>query len=188
MSEENRMTEENKKTIIAFVAGLLVGGLLVFIFVEPSSSVITTDNDREEETANEDVETETRPDVTEEEEPDEEEPTPVTDEEPEDEGNGSVSVSDQEAGSRVYFSNASFPAAEGWVGVREYQNGQLSGLLGASRWDKAEGLEPTSVGLLRPTISGRTYAVVFYTENGDEIFSLATDRQMQGVMETFEAE
>lgn len=186
MSEENRMTEENKKTIIAFVAGLLVGGLLVFIFVEPSSSVITTDNDREEETANEDVETETRPDVTEEEEPDEEEPTPVT--EPEDEGNGSVSVSNQEAGSRVYFSNASFPAAEGWVGVREYQNGQLSGLLGASRWDKAEGLEPTSVGLLRPTISGRTYAVVFYTENGDEIFSLATDRQMQGVMETFEAE
>lgn len=177
MSEENRMTEENKKTIIAFVAGLLVGGLLVFIFVEPAPSVdLNTDNEMEEVNNNDNGEDEDLPEVSDDE--DREENT----------NGGNVSVSDQDAGSRVHFSNASFPTEEGWVGVREYRNGQLSGLLGAARWDKSEGLLPTSVGLLRPTVAGQTYAIVFYTENGDRVFSLATDQQMQGVMETFEAE
>lgn len=185
MSEENKMTEESKKTIIAFVAGLLVGGLLVFIFVNPAPA---NDNASEGEDAemaevdntdSEDDSEDTDP-VSQDDDTDSNDDSTVT--------GGSVSVSDQDAGNRVALSNPSFPSTEGWVGVREYQNGQLVGLLGVSRWNKSEGLNPTSVSLLRPTVSGQTYAIVFYSENGDGVFSLANDSQMGGVMETFKAE
>ncbi len=187
MTEENKVTEESKKTIVAFIAGLLVGGLLVFIFVNPSPAndkidendeveageVVDTDNDVNAE-ANSDVS------MSGDKNSSTSDTSRVTD--------GSISVSDQDAGSRVTFTNASFPTNEGWVGVREYQNGQLVGLLGVSRWNKSEGLTPTSVSLLRPTAAGSTYAIVFYSENGDGVFSLASDAQMGGVMGTFQAE
>lgn len=185
MSEENKMTEENKKTIIAFIAGLLVGGLLVFIFVNPAPA---NDNASEDEDA----------EVTEVDNTDSEDDSDTEDSMSQDDNgttsdnttvvDGSVSVDDQNAGNRVTFTNANFPSNEGWIGVREYQNGQLVGLLGVSRWNKSEGLNPTSVSLLRPTVSGQTYALVFYSENGDGVFSLASDAQMGGVMGTFEAE
>lgn len=183
MSEENKMTEESKKTIIAFIAGLLVGGLLVFIFVNPA-----TTEERVEENSDDDS-----GEMVEVEDEDSTEDSMATDN-----GNdsdamdevteGSVTVSNQSAGSRVVFSNASFPTNNGWVGVREYQNGQLVGLLGVSRWSKSEGLMPDSVTLLRSTTAGQTYAIVFYSENGDKVFSLANDAQMGGVMGTFKAE
>lgn len=181
------MTEENKKTIIAFIAGLLVGGLLVFIFANPTADTNTTpdindsDNaanmsDSEEEMVNED---ETPADN----EADTTDTEPVVSS-----GEGEVEVNDQAAGSSVSLDSITFPTNGGWVGVREYENGQLTGLLGVARWNQTEGLLPSDIRLLRPTIAGNTYAVVFYTDNGDKTFSLATDVQMEGVMETFEAE
>lgn len=184
MSEDNKMTEESKKTIIAFIAGLLVGGLLVFIFVNPSAT-----NDKVDE--NNEVEAGEMADTNDEEDDSDvsmsDDDTSTANDTPRVTG-GSISVTDQDAGSRVNFTNAAFPANEGWVGVREYQNGQLIGLLGVSRWSKSEGLLPTSVSLLRPTVDGQTYAIVFYSENGDNVFSLASDAQMGGVMGTFEAQ
>lgn len=192
MSEENKMTEENKKTIMAFIAGLLVGGLLVFIFAEPSMKM-------EHEDMDDDL-------MSEEMESDEDHMDEMEDMDDEDTtsrasslsvdvntssvsaSGGSVQVADQSAGSQVSFSSAVFPTSEGWVGVRDFSNGQLSGLLGVARWSEEEGLMPSAVSLLRPTAKGDTYAIVFYTENGDHVFSLATDRQMTGVMETFMAE
>ena len=187
MSEENKMTEESKKTIIAFIAGLLVGGLLVFIFVNPSTANDKVDDTNDVEAGevadmNDDEDSEDNSDdsmLSDERDTSDDTPS-VT--------GGSVSVSNQDAGSRVALSNTSFPTNEGWVGVREYQNGQLVGLLGVPRWNKSEGLLPTSISLLRPTVSGQTYAIVFYSENGDNVFSLASDAQMGGVMGTFKAE
>lgn len=181
MAPEAQMTEENKKTIIAFIAGLLVGGLLVFIFAEPAAKDVG-DNVR-------DVDTVTTDDMDEDEEVD----VPVTtnDEEENDDrndSNGEVSVDDQKAGGTVRFEASSYPANVGWVGVRDYVDGQLSGLLGVVRWDTSMGLRPSEVKLLRPTEAGKTYAIVLYSDNGDRVFSLATDAQMSGVMETFKAE
>lgn len=191
MSEENKMTEENKKTVIAFIAGLVVGGLLVYIFAQPTDNVrVVEDNDdqdsgeiidtldeedeqvEEEEDATPTIPTTTTPSTP---------ATPVT-------GAGSIEVNNQDAGTVVTLGDIEFPANEGWIGVRDYQNGQLSGLLGVVRFSVADGLNPSSVKLLRSTVPGREYAVVFYSDNGDKKFSLANDAQLSGTMETFEAE
>ena len=189
MSEQVGMTEENKKTIIAFIIGLVIGGLLVYIFAQPG----VDDNASPERVTNN---TNTEADDEDEENDDDEDVTPganngststpvVRDVQT---GEGSVSVVDQSAGNRVAIANATFPTNEGWIGVRDYVNGQMTGVLGVARWNLSEGLVPTSVPLLRSTVSGYTYAVVFYSDNGDREFNLATDVQMQGVMDTFEAE
>ncbi len=181
------MTEENKKTIISFIAGLLVGGLLVFIFSEPpadavkqsadgSESAVEVSNDQKgadennKVTASGDV---TKPTVPAE--------VVISDQ-------GAISVADQSAGDTVSLDSVEFPAKAGWIGVRDYENGQMSGLLGVARFNTDEGLLPDSVRLLRATEAGQTYAVVFYSDNGDKTFSLATDGQFSGVMETFEAQ
>ncbi len=190
MAEENKMSEENKKTIISFIAGLLIGGLLVFIFIEPATDVMPADdnNDREEETemSNDDEERE-------EDNNDEEDTATSTDEEddvrtPVTTGDGAIEVDDQSAGGTVAFESVEFPSNTGWIGIRDYANGQMTGLLGVARYDTGTGLLPSSVRLLRPTVKGNTYAVVFYSDNGDRQFSLATDAQLAGVMETFKAE
>ena len=158
MAEENQMTEENKKTIIAFIAGLLVGGLLVFIFANPSESTVETDeqDDTTEENVVETTEDEAEDATVEEED---EGTTPATPEM--DEEDSGVSVDNQDAGSTVTLRSVSFPTNEGWVAIRDYENGQLGGILGAARWNKLTALLPSSVKLLRPTVSGNTYAVVF---------------------------
>ena len=186
MAEENQMTEENKKTIIAFIAGLLVGGLLVFLFWNPSDTNVVPDdqNDANDEEVVEDIDDNEDDEDTTPVAPDEEDDAPSED----NDGEGDVTVNDQDAGSTVAFSRADFPTNEGWVVVRDYEDGQLGGILGAARWNTLTALLPSSVKLLRPTVAGNTYAVVFYTENGDRSFNLATDAQMGGVMETFEAE
>jgi len=192
MSEENKINEESKKTVVAFIAGLLVGGLLVFIFVNPNSDDYRPSEGQNRNTDTEEV-SETENDGSDRTDEDNTRDDSRTTEERTDNSEsvvtgGSLSVSDQKAGSSVSFSNANFPTNEGWVGVREYQNGQLVGLLGVARWNKAEGLMPSSVTLLRPTVAGETYAIVLYSENGDKVFSLAKDSQVSGVMGTFEAE
>lgn len=180
MDQGVQMTEENKKTIIAFIAGLLVGGLLVFIFAEPAGKTVE-DNDVDVDTVTANEEDEGEADLSAEPEETSEETSSDTD------SDGEVSVADQEAGDIVRFSASGYPENVGWIGVRDYVDGRLSGLLGVVRWDLGAGLRPSEVKLLRPTEAGKTYAIVFYKENGDRVFSLATDAQMSGVMETFKA-
>ena len=185
MSEQMNFTDENKKTVISFIAGLVIGGLLVYIFALPSVDNTVEDNDTDDE-AELVVEEDESEDEDSEEETVRETPStstavaPVVRE-------GSADVEDQSAGSRVELGDVTFPTDAGWVGVRDYENGQLTGLLGVSRFSAVEGLYPTGINLLRPTVAGKTYAVVFYHDNGDEVFNLATDAQIQTDVTTFVA-
>lgn len=184
-----KMTEENKKTITAFIAGLLVGGLLVFIFSNPTDSTVS-DAPLEDE-ATDEVSNENSSD-------DNEDSTEVVESTTDSDssvatpvsmniGDAEVEVSNQAAGITVMLGDVTFPAEAGWIGVRDYEDNKLTGLLGVSRWNKEEGLLPSEVALLRATESGRTYAVVFYSDNGDKEFDLATDAQISEVVATFTA-
>ncbi len=186
MSEEIKMTEENKKTIVAFVAGLLIGGLLVFIFSAPTKESAMM-KDQNDDHANGSGEMTDDDSMMQDDKMMEVEagggtgaPALVT-------GEGSIEVSDQTASDTVLLGSITFPADEGWIGVRDYEGGQLTGLLGVARWNKEEGLVPVVVPLLRSTEAGNTYAVVFYSDNGDKEFNLATDVQVDGSLSTFVA-
>ncbi len=185
MSEENMMSEENKKTVISFIAGLLVGGLLVFIFSEPAANkaVPNTTNDNE----NGEVSVNDEADKADEKTVEVSTGTVNTTAPSQVISDGAIAVSDQDAGKVVELDSVEFPADAGWIGVRDYENGQMSGLLGVARFNIEEGLTPDTISLLRATVAGKTYAVIFYADNGDKTFSLANDAQLTGVMETFEA-
>ena len=103
-------------------------------------------------------------------------------------GDGDVEVNNQSAGMTVTLESAVFPSDEGWIAVSSYPNGQLGSILGAARYSKEQGLVPEEISLLAPTIAGRDYAVVFFTEDGDRVFNLATDVQIEGAISTFSAE
>lgn len=189
MSEQMNFTEENKKTVISFIAGLVIGGLLVYIFALPSvDNTVEDSNDRDDESELV-VEDETEEDEEAEEDEDvNTSPTPVTSTSVAPViRDGEVTVENQSAGSRVELDDVTFPSDEGWIGVRDYENGQLTGLLGVSRFSATEGLYPTGINLLRSTEAGKTYAVVFYQDNGDQVFNLATDSQIQTDIATFVA-
>lgn len=198
MSEDNQEKQDGQKTIVSFVVGLLVGGLLVWVFSGPESTApTTTDNDgpavTEEDTDNNSEEDEGEEDTS----------TPTSTTPPAGDkggdtpappvaelpvGDGSVSVSDQPAASTVTLDAATFPVGEGWIGVRSYANGQLGALLGVVRFSEEQGLVPEEIILQRSTTPGRDYAIVFYTDNGDRDFSLANDVQIDEVFATFTAQ
>lgn len=190
MAEEQNImqnTKEAQKTVIAFIAGLLIGGLLVWIFAEPAADTADTPDDSDTGAVEEMLDDTEDTDETADEEAD------TTDENTDDEdtmetGEGSVSVSDQPAGSTVTIESAVFPTDEGWIGVRDYRNDQMGSILGVARYSRSQGLIPESIRLLRATTAGEEYAIVFYTESGDREFNLAEDVQVEGVFETFRAE
>lgn len=191
MAEEAK--QENQKTIVAFAAGLLIGGLLVWVFGGAASPSVNTDENGTA-TNTEEVAGDQTQDTTDEEAVDDTSTT-SDDEETTDEaaptmqqGDGSASVSNQQAGSTVTLQSATFPSDEGWIGVRDYQNGQLGGLLGVARYSKAQGLIPEEIILQRATQAGNSYAIVFYSESGDRVFSLADDVLIEGVAATFTAQ
>lgn len=183
MSDEEK--QEGQKTVVAFVAGLLIGGLLVWVFSDKpatdlevtmgddtSTTEVTTDkaNGEDKETVNEVTNDKGGSSVS----------TLEI-------GDGELEVADQAAGNSVTLDSATFPTAEGWVAVRSYPNGQLGSILGAARYSQEQGLVPEAVPLLAPTTAGRTYAVVFFSEDGDREFNLANDVQIDGVLTTFTA-
>lgn len=185
MSEEEK--QESQKTVVAFIAGLLIGGLLVWVFGgSPSTDPVA---DTPDESNTEEV-TETPSGstgaesngttVTQTNTPTPQPELPV--------GDGSVSVQDQPAGTSISLTGATYPSDEGWIGVRDYVDGQLGGLLGVVRYSKEQGLIPEAIILQRPTVAGKTYAVVFYSESGDRVFNLAEDVQIGGAVETFVAQ
>lgn len=178
MSDEK---QEGQKTIVSFIVGLLIGGLLVWAFSGPTNDAQQAGEEAEEAETEEMMETET----TETEATDEEvvvsTPTlPV--------GDGSVEVRNQAAGTSVELTSATYPVSEGWIGVRDYNNGQLGSLLGVARFSESQGLVPSAITLQRATAAGMTYAVVVYTESGDRQFNLAEDTQIDSVFATFTAQ
>lgn len=179
MSEAEK--QEGQKTVVAFITGLLIGGLLVWVFSStPETQVADTDSETESS-----LETSTVSG---------DESTVVS-------GAGDVvstvsnvvagdaklSVGSQKAGDTVTLSDVGYPAKEGWIVVRDYVNGVGGKILGAARYNLDDGLLPTSVSLLRNTVSGSTYQVQFYTENGDRAFDTKSDVVVSGGETTFTA-
>ncbi|MFT5849590.1 MAG: hypothetical protein ACI9H6_000399 [Patiriisocius sp.] len=179
MSEQEK--QEGQKTVVSFIAGLLIGGLLVWVFAGTPTEEAHSDDMNEQESS-EVAEMEEGEEITEEAEEEAVAEIAVLEV-----GDGAVSVADQAAGSSVALESATFPTEEGWVAVRSYPNGQLGSILGAVRYSKEQGLVPSEVALVAPTTAGRDYAVVFFTEDGDRSFNLANDVQIGDVFGTFTA-
>lgn len=182
MSEEEK--QEGQKTVVAFVAGLLIGGLLVWVFSgtpQDEAPAGTPDETATEEVANDNEEVAAEAATEETEAAAEVAPAMQV-------GDGKIKVSDQPAGSSVALESATYPVSEGWVAVRSYPNGQLGSILGAARFSEEQGLVPESVPLLAPTTGGRTYAVVFFSEDGNREFNLSGDTQIDGILSTFTAQ
>lgn len=168
--------EKNQKTVVAFIAGLLIGGLLVWVFSiapekkEAGLKMGTTTEDTSSDT-NSQIENGTTPNTT-----------PVTSANPTNtqgtviaSADGSITVDDQPAGMVITLGEIKMPVASGWIAVHEVNaDGSLGRVLGASRYTEADGLKPTTVeSVSRPTKAGQTYRVVIYSENGDKKFSIA---------------
>lgn len=179
MSDEK---QEGQKTIVSFIVGLLIGGLLVWAFSGPSVEA-PKDTEKKADTENTESKDEEKTETTTETKS-EETPAPVATLPV---GDGKVTVDDQSAGTFVTLASATYPVSEGWIGVREYQNDQLGAVLGVARFSEAQGLVPKGVQLQRATVAGKGYAVVVYTESGDLKFSLADDKQLDSVFATFTA-
>jgi len=175
--------QEGQRTIVSFVVGLLIGGLLVWAFSAPDRNVEPTKT-KDQPTVTEPTtegEPEAEVEITEGAEAVVEQPTlPV--------GEGNITVNNQAASNRVALASAVYPISEGWIGVREYTDGQLTHLLGVVRFSEEHGIVPNEIILQRATTAGRTYAVVVYRDNGDRVFSLAEDVQIDQIFATFNAE
>jgi len=170
--------EETQKTVVSFIFGLLIGGLLVWAFMggdaqgpapkdEPQDDATTSTSTESGETATT-TETATTPSL------------PV--------GEGKVTIANMAAGRAVMLGDTTFPIEEGWIGVREYNDGKLGFINGVIRFSKAGNVVPTSIPLVTPTRAGREYAVVMFTEGGDKAFNSATDKQLDTIFATFTAE
>jgi len=175
--------EEGQKTIVSFVVGLLIGGLLVWAFTggEKAEAPATT------ETPDTEVATETESVTTE----DREENTPVVTPTPAPTlpvGDGSVVIENQPASARIAMKSATYPISEGWIGVRDYVDGRLGSILGVVRFSEEQGLVPNDIILQRPTRQGNTYAVVIFSEDGDRRFNSAGDVQIDKIFATFTAQ
>ncbi len=181
-----QLKEESQKTVVSFVVGLLIGGLLVWAFSGKSGDTPKpadkTDETKTEtsSTAKGDTKTTSTSAATDTTKAPAAATLPV--------GNAKVSIgSDVAAGKTVPLDSATFPTKEGWVGVRDYSDGKLGGLLGVARFSAEQGLVPKEISLLRATVAGKQYAIVFYSENGDRKFDLANDVQNGNEFATFTA-
>lgn len=174
MSEVER--EESKKTVVAFITGLLIGGLLVWVFSSSPAAEAPVDG------ASDDTKEVTLEGATAEK---------VADAAPKAEtavsGTGSIKVVDQKAGKLVVLGTLEYPAAGGWVVVRDYMDGVPGNILGAARYSTEEGLTPTAVELIRETTAGSSYQVVFYTNEGAPEFATGEDKPVEGISATFKA-
>jgi hypothetical protein len=182
MAENTR--PEDKKTVIAFIVGLLIGGLLVWAFSGPTASA-PRDTDRKDEKT-EDRKNDAKTEDT--------QSTETSSEEAPDApaaleiGEGSVSIGDKKAGMSVPLTGVTYPIEEGWIGIRTYTEGRLGYILGVVRFSQSQGLNPKEIILQTPTRAGSEYAVVMYTEDGDRQFNLAADTQIDKVFGSFKAE
>jgi hypothetical protein len=179
MSEAEK--QEGQKTVVAFITGLLIGGLLVWVFSStPENTVMApSDESTTSETSDAPSDNETTV-VSAVKSTDAPVNTPVI-------GDGSLTVGDQSAGDVVTLTNVAYPAKTGWIVVRDYSNGLAGNILGAARYNLDEGLTPKSVSLLRKTMKDSSYQVGFFTESGDKAFSLSDDIPVRGGEAVFKA-
>lgn len=180
MAEEKQ--QDGQKTIVAFVVGLLIGGMLVWAFSGSNTEAPqkNTDDTNTEEVMSDD-ESDTDVEVSIQEGDVVEVPTLSV-------GEGEVVVDDQPAGNSIALESATYPVSEGWIGVRDFNNDQLGFILGVVRFSESQGLVPDEIVLQRATTPGNSYAVVIFTENGDFDFNLANDVQIDTIYDTFTAE
>jgi hypothetical protein len=177
----DQVKQESQKTVVAFAAGLLIGGLLVWIFGGSPKAQAPVDEKVDNQSEQVTEEQQSEPTTTIEEGKGGDAEAMIT-------GEGKIEVEAQKAGNAVALVSTVYPTDEGWIGVRDYTNGQPAGLLGVARYSKEQGLTPKTISLQRATVSGNEYALVFYTESGDRVFSLADDTQIDGVVATFKAQ
>jgi hypothetical protein len=173
-----------KKTI-TFIGGLIVGIIIMFSWSKafPQAQDQDMDSTINDATTTEAVSTE-QGDV----------PT-LNDEEDDTIINSAVTASNtntiqvgaQQAGTPVRIASVQLDAGEagGWVVVHEVQDGVIGNALGAIRKDSGLHTDVV-VQLLRETVSGGTYAVVLYTDNGDRQFSLTSDTPLTDAEGTFD--
>jgi len=184
MSEPQAVNkEESQKTVVSFVFGLLIGGLLVWAFMGGSADAPKEDkkDDPKETTATSSATTPKvdTPAVT---------TTEVKTMAQLPVGDGKVTVADKEAGRSVAITETTFPIKEGWIGVREYTDGRLGYINGVIRFSDAGKIVPASIPLVTATVAGRQYAVVMFTEGGTKGFNGADDVQLDTIFSTFTAE
>jgi len=178
MAEQN---QDGQKTIVAFVVGLLIGGMLVWAFSGPADdtqSKTSKTSDTSEETSNEIDNNAMESDNS----AMEESETPKLEV-----GDGNIVIPDQPASMSVMMDSATYPVSEGWIGVRNYDNEELGRILGVVRFSESQGLIPEEIALLTPTVAGREYAIVVFKEDGDFDFNLAGDVQIDQIFDTFTA-
>lgn len=180
--------QEGQKTIVAFIVGLLIGGMLVWAFSGPDATAPTSDEEKTQEksletTSDESSSNESTDLTTNENGSSKEAATPVLQV-----GEGAVVIEDQKANATIALQSATYPISEGWIGVREYDNDQLGFILGVVRFSESQGLVPSDIILQRATTAGKKYAVVIYTEDGDRQFNLANDVQIDQIFDTFTAQ
>ncbi len=176
MSEVEK--QESQKTVVAFITGLLIGGLLVWVFSSTPDAAVVPEVEKTEkvETTNSETKKELETSKTE----TKKNTTGVA-------GEGSVTVNDQKAGAVVVLGTTKFPTQNGWVVVRDYMDGTPGNILGAARYNTDEGLSPTTVELIRETISGSSYQVTFFSDEGNIGFTPGEDTVIEGAAITFKA-
>ncbi len=163
-------TQDSQKTLVAFVVGLLIGGMLVWAFGGPSDNAGKKDTKKTDEvTAS----------TTKEVEGDSSASAVKT-------GDANIKIADQGAGMTVKIDAATYPVEEGWIAVRDYQDDKEGYVLGAVRFSKRDGLNPMEIDLLRPTVAGQKYAISLYKEDGDTDWG--NDERIEGVFGTFTAQ
>ena len=161
-------TQDSQKTLVAFVVGLLIGGMLVWAFSGPSDNAKKDDKKADEMTASTTTET-----------TDSSAPAMM------EVGEANIKIADQAAGMSVKIDAATYPVEEGWIAVRDYQNDTEGFVLGAVRFSKADGLNPMEIELTRPTVAGQKYAISLYKEGGDNDWG--GDEKLEGIFGTFMA-
>ena len=86
---------------------------------------------------------------------------------------GAVSVADQSPGESVIVESVTVPPPGVWVAVRETSGADLGNVLGAARVVGPHA--SVTVSLLRPTESGRSYAVELYRDDNNGAFDPAVN-------------
>jgi len=162
-------TQDSQKTLVAFVVGLLIGGMLVWAFGGPSDTEKKMEKKMDEVTAS------TTTDMNE----DDSAPKAIKT------GDADIKIADQAAGNTVKIDAATYPVEEGWIAVRDYQDDKEGYVLGAVRFSKRDGLNPMDIELVRPTVAGKKYAISLYKEDGDTDWG--NDERIEGVFGTFTA-
>ncbi len=175
MSEVEK--QESQKTVVAFISGLLIGGLLVWVFSSTPETAVAPE-----------VEEETQGEIVLEEKGTSETVAETETTKQIQVGEGSVIVPDQVAGNTVVIGSIALPTTSGWVVVREFINGTSGNILGAARYSAEEELVPSTIELIRGTVAGNTYQVVFFTNDGDTKFDLGEDVLIEGIATTFNAQ